>query len=113
MKTEKTAKAGKKSAVKAAKGKALDTENKEQTKAVITSNKDLKYIYPASCEKGKNKEELLKKRKAFRQGVRAKIKSLIKAEKTALKASVKGDGTAKDVAEAKKARAAFEKEVLA
>ena len=74
----------KKSAKLTKKAKTVKVTN-EVTEASITKEKELKYIYPASCEEGKTKDEVLIRRKAFRQTVRKNIarfeKKLLKLEK--------------------------------
>lgn len=51
----------------------LQNQTDKVVEAEITEEKELQYIYPESCEKGKSKEAILKKRKAFRQRVRKTI----------------------------------------
>jgi len=55
------------------KSQKADAKVTKSAKAAITKQKQLKYNYPADCEKGKNKEEILSKRKRFRHTVRRKI----------------------------------------
>lgn len=61
--------------------KTLTNANATKVVASITEKKDLKYIYPAECETGGSKDELLERRKKFRAGVRRTIASFEKKVK--------------------------------
>jgi hypothetical protein len=70
-------KKGTKGAKTSTKTANLQAKNDADVQARITNEKALKYIYPASCEEGKDKDEVLEKRKRFRQRVRKTIESFM------------------------------------
>lgn len=63
----------------------LDAKNKKQIEYRITHEKELKYVYPEETESGKNKKEILAKRKQFRASIRRGNARLVKALKVAKK----------------------------
>lgn len=101
-----------KKGAKTTKEEKLQKNTNKAAEAKITEKKELKYIYPASCEEGKNKDEVLVRRKAFRQSVRAKIarfeKNIAKLEEA--KAN-KEKGATKKLRETKKEFQAYMEEV--
>lgn len=86
MKATAKASTGKKtSSAKTSKKSNLDAKNAKDIAYRISHEKDLKYIYPAETEAGKNKKEVLSKRKQYRAKVRRQTSSLEKALKMARK----------------------------
>jgi len=71
-------KIGKTSAKAAGITKKSKASTKKEVTAEINSQKELKYLYPADCEIGKTKGDVLAKRKAFRQKVRNTMRKLEK-----------------------------------
>ena len=96
--TEASTKTGAKSKAKLNK-KALDAKNEAKAVASATAGKELKYIYPTDVSGPLE-------RKAFRQKVRAKLKSFAKKIE-------KFDGKVKDKKALVKESNAFSKTVLA
>ena len=79
--------------------KELDAKNEAKAVAKATAGKELKYIYPKGCDGPLE-------RKAFRQKVRAKLKSFAKKIENF-------EGKVKDRKVLEKESAAFSKTVLA
>ena len=108
MGTLKSGKVGSKASTpKKSKKADLKNANSQEVAAQITEKKDLKYIYPEDATVGKTKEEIIAKRKKFRQKVRLTLKRLSKELKRAKKA-----GDEKEVRRAEKALNSFKKENL-